>query len=167
MSHEGDVALQQGDAAAAAALDERALAAFRELQDPWGAGSALNDLGDVARTEGVLEQANDLYRQALDSFAALRHRRGAARALETLAVTAEGRGLAERTLLLAGAAVVERKRTGSRTPEELADVLAAAVGRARAALDEETAEAAWRRGARLSFDQAVQAGAGNEAQAEA
>ena len=160
VSHEGDVALRQGDAAAAATLYERALAAFRDLEDPWGVGSALSDLGDVARTQGSLVRASELYRQALDIFAALGHRRGAARALEALAVTAGGEGRSERTLLLAAAAGAVRRPTGSRTPEELARALTDAVERARTDLEAETAASAWRRGAGLSFERAVQAGAG-------
>ncbi len=160
VSHEGDIALRLGDAAAATALYERALAAFRELDDPGGVASALGDLGDVARTEGSLDRAGELYRQALDTWAALGHRRPAARAIEALAVTAERQGRPERALILAAAAGALRRSTGSRTPEELTDALEGAVVRARAELDAETAAAAWRRGARLSFDRAVQAGAG-------
>ena len=158
MSHEGDVALLQGEAAAAAALYERALLAFRDLEDPLGVGSALGDLGDVARTEGSLGRASDLYRQALATYAAVGHRRGAARALEALAVIALGQGRSERTLLLAAAAGAVRGLTGSRTPEELTAVLADSVERARVELGGEPSAVAWRRGARMSFDRAVQAG---------
>jgi predicted ATPase len=159
-SHEGDVAREQGDVAAAAILYERALAAFRDQEDLWGVGSALNDLGDVAREQGDAERATDLYGEALGLFAALGHRRGAARTLEALAVTAETQGRWEHTLLLAAAAAAVRSRNRSQTPEELTAVLAAAVERARAELDGDVAEAVRRRGARMSFDQAVEAAAG-------
>ena len=160
VSHEGDVALEQGDGAAAAKLYERALAAFRDMEDWWGVGSAFNDLGDVARKQGDAKRATDLYRQALDAFGELGHRRGTARTLEALAVTAERQGQPEHTLLLAAAATTVRTRSRSRTPKELAEELAAAIKRARADLDGAAAEAVWRRGAQLSFDQAVQAAGG-------
>jgi predicted ATPase len=159
VSHEGDIARLRGDASAAAAVYERALAAFRALEDSLGVGGALGDLGDVARAEGALERASDLYRQALATYAAVGHRRGAARALEALAVIASSQGRPERTLLLAAAAGAVRGPTGSRTPEDLTGAFADAVERARAALGAEPSAVAWRRGARMSFDRAVQAGA--------
>ena len=61
-------------------------------------------------------------------------------------------------MLLAAAATTVRTRSHSRTPKELAEELAAAIERARGELDGAAAEAVWRRGAQLSFDQAVQAG---------
>jgi predicted ATPase len=166
-SHEGDVALQQGDATAAGALYEQALTAFREQGEPFGAANALADLGDVAQASGILDEAAGLYRQALSAYLRLGHRRAARRALEGLAIVAAGSGRLEDSLLLAAAAATERARTGSRTHEHLKEALAAAITRAREELDPETAAATWRRGFRMSFEQAVQLAAGPEPQAEA
>jgi predicted ATPase/tRNA A-37 threonylcarbamoyl transferase component Bud32 len=160
-SHEGDVALEQGDTVAAAALYERALLAFREVDDGIGVGSAMADLGNVARTEGALPRAEECYRQALQAFVTLEHRSAACHLLEALAVTAEGQGRPERALLLAAAASTEHQRLRlSSTPDELTDLLPAAIERARGQLGPEAAAAVWRRGTHLSFDQAVRAATG-------
>jgi len=120
ISHEADVALDQRDRPEggaeereeAAQLYRAALARFREIEEPWGIGSALVDLGALAQEAGDLETADDSYREALEMFCRVGHQRGVARVLEALAVLAGERGDHPEVLRLAGAVERLRERLG-------------------------------------------------------
>ena len=60
----------------------RALGAFRETEDPWGAARSLTDLGYIDCEQGNHLAAHTAFREAMELFATLGHRRGMARVLE-------------------------------------------------------------------------------------
>ncbi len=86
LNHQGDVARDQGDSAAARQLYEQSLAKFRELGDPWGIAGSLADLGNLAREQKDFRVADSLYRESLGVFQKLEHKRGIARVVEAFAV---------------------------------------------------------------------------------
>ena len=88
MNHQGDVARDQGDSAAARTLYEQGLAIFRELGDRWGIAGTLADLGNLAREQGDYPAAHSLYRESIKIFQELDHKRGIARLLECFACSA-------------------------------------------------------------------------------
>jgi predicted ATPase len=51
LNHQGDVARDQGDSAAAQSFYQSSLAIFRELDDRWGVAGSLADLGNLAREQ--------------------------------------------------------------------------------------------------------------------
>jgi hypothetical protein len=146
VSHEADVARDQGDSEAVR-LYRQALDSFRELGEPWGTASTLLDLGALEQRTGELDGAGAHYREALGLFWRVGHRRGVARVLEALATLAAERDEDEEVLRLAGAAEALRERLG-RPPSDpqLETSLTTAVAEARRRLDGALAEAAWRRG---------------------
>ena len=60
LDHQGDVAREQGDAAAARNLYQQALAIFRELGDRWGIAGTLADLGNSGARTAVITRRRSL-----------------------------------------------------------------------------------------------------------
>jgi predicted ATPase/class 3 adenylate cyclase len=86
----GEVALRQGDSAAAEAHSEEARRLYEATDDAWGTAQALTGLGHVARARGDLARARSLYDRALAAFEAHGDRRAVASVLGSLGTTAAG-----------------------------------------------------------------------------
>jgi tetratricopeptide (TPR) repeat protein len=156
MNHQGDVARDQGDSAAARTLYEQALAIFRELDDRWGIAGTLADLGSLAREQGNYPTACSLYRESITIFQALEHKRGIARLLECFACSAAAQFQAERSLRLAGSAAALRQNIGAPlTPAEQAK-LEASLHPARQALTDTLGATAWLEGWAMPLEKAFE-----------
>ena len=101
LNHQGDVARDQGDSAAARSLYEQSLATFRELGDRWGIAGSLADLGNLAREQEDYHTADSQYQESISLFQELEHKRGIARLLESFACLAASQSESERSLRLA------------------------------------------------------------------
>ena len=113
LDHQGDVAREQGDAAAARRRSTRgALRRFGNCDNPRGIAGSLADLGKLACDGGDFAQAQSLYTESLRIFQAEDHKRGIARLLECFACAAAGQRQPERTLRLAGTAAALRQAVG-------------------------------------------------------
>jgi tetratricopeptide (TPR) repeat protein len=113
LNHQGDVARDQGDSAAAQSFYQSSLAIFRELDDRWGVAGSLADLGNLAREQRDYRAADSLCRKSLNMFHALEHKRGIARLLESFACSAAEQSDPERSLRLAGVASALRESIGA------------------------------------------------------
>jgi hypothetical protein len=156
LNHQGDVARDQGDAAAAHSLYEKSLATFRQLGDQWGIAGSLADLGNLARDERNFDMAHSLYRESMSIFQELDHKRGIARLLECFACSAATQSASERSLRLAGAAAALRQTLGAPlTPGEQAK-LEKGLEPARQALTNAEGATAWLAGWVLPVEKAVE-----------
>ncbi len=165
MNYQGDVAREQGDAASARSLYERALAIFYELTDDWGIAGTLADLGGLARCQKDYSTANSLYRESIQLFRKIEYKRGIARLLECFAGVSASQANADRSLRLAGAAAALRQNIGAPLPPTEQLRIEQEIEPARAALGNAASSAAWLAGWGLSLDAAVDealAGSGPE-----
>jgi tetratricopeptide (TPR) repeat protein len=96
LNHQGDVAREQGDMAAAALLYEQAVAMFREVGDVAAIARSLADLGDLACDQGGYATAHRLYAEALMMFGNLGETRLSARVLESIAIAGAAAGFRQR-----------------------------------------------------------------------
>jgi tetratricopeptide (TPR) repeat protein len=110
LNHQGDVAREQTDMAAAELLYEQAVAMFRELGDRTGIARSLADLGNLACDQGRCATAQRLYAEALRLFCELGEAKLCARVLESIAWAAVEQGNWDRALRVAGAAAGVRQR---------------------------------------------------------
>ncbi len=148
---------QRGDLARAAALLEEGLTHARALGSDWAVSNVLISLGHVARARGDGARAERLYRESLAAQEKLGNPVYIALCLEGLAAVASETGHFERAITLCAAA--SRLRDEARAPlppAELA-VVDQALTRARAALGQPAADAAWMAGQSLTLAQAVEA----------
>jgi hypothetical protein len=137
-------------------LYQRALSAFREANDRWGAARSLTDLGYIDCEEGNHAAAQAAYCESLELFAGLGHRRGIARTLEASACLALAQGCAERALRLAGAAAYLRRQIGARLTRAEQIKLDNSLLPAWNSLADQEAKQAWEEGAALTLEQAIQ-----------
>ncbi|MGH2452862.1 MAG: MerC family mercury resistance protein [Candidatus Methylomirabilales bacterium] len=84
----GTLAGRQGDLEAARRLLEESLRLFRQAEDRWGIGWALDNLGMLALSAGEVERARTMLQESLEIFTHLGDRRGAACTLDNLGWTA-------------------------------------------------------------------------------
>jgi len=156
VSHEADVARDQGDPEADA-LYQRALAAFRELDQPWGTASVLVELAQAAERPGELATSRGRYAEAFTTFWRVGHERGVARVLEGLALVSAREGNDAEALRLAGTAAALRERTGGKreTSSERQGELDAMRTDARDRLGAGTADALWQEGRETPVERLV------------
>jgi len=109
----GEVAMAQGNYAAARSYYLESLGLFSRIEDRWAIASVQRDLGNLSREQGDYANACAAYREALTLFRALAHRRGIARVLEHLACCAARQGRSECSVKLAGAAAALRDKLGT------------------------------------------------------
>ncbi len=145
-----------GDAVTARATLEEAKSAAQSLENPWLIAMADHWLGNVARGAGETSRAEQLHHEALE----LRHRRnlrpGIVDSLEALAAIASDQDSPTEAARLFGAADALRRSIGvARWPAEQAGY-ADDVARARAQLGDDEFDAAWRQGAALLIEDAIE-----------
>jgi predicted ATPase/class 3 adenylate cyclase len=147
--------LLQGDHERGTMLNEEAAGLYRERGNRGHLQYALDNLGWAALMRGNLQQAEALHRESLALSRQLGDKLVAAEALEGLACSASARGEAERVARLFGAAESLRGAVGYlQEPREQAlrePYLAAA----RPRLTEARWDAAWTKGRRLGFEEAI------------
>ena len=147
--------LLQGDHERGAMLNEEAAELYRASGNTGGLQYTLDNLGWAALMRGDLQQAESLHQESLELSRQLGDTLVAAEALDGLACSASARGQAERVARLFGAAEALRETVGyQQEPRELAlrePYLAAA----RPRLSETAWNAAWGKGRRLSFEEAI------------
>jgi predicted ATPase/class 3 adenylate cyclase len=147
--------LLQGDHERGTMLNEEAAGLYRERGNRGHLQYALDNLGWAALMRGNLQQAEELHRESLALSRQLGDKLVAAEALEGLACSASARGATERVARLFGAAESLREAVGYRQePREYAlrePYLAAA----RPRLSEARWDAAWTKGRRLGFEEAI------------
>jgi tetratricopeptide (TPR) repeat protein len=149
------VARAQDDMAAARELYQRALSAFREAGDQWGAARSLTDLAYIDCEQGDHLAARTAFRKALEIFAGLGHRRGAARTLEGLAHLALAQGQAARALKLAAAAARLRQFISAPLHPAEQSKLDRTLLPAWKSLTEEEGKRAWTDGSAMSLEEAI------------
>jgi len=88
----GNLALRQGDYAAARALFEESLAIGRQLGNQQGIASSLNNLGNVTFNQGDYAEAQALHEESLTLFRRLENQHGIASSLNNLGRAAFGQG---------------------------------------------------------------------------
>jgi tetratricopeptide (TPR) repeat protein len=155
MNQLGDVERASGEMAKARSCYERALVAFRDAQDPWGAGRSLTDLGYIHLEEDRLDEARSVFREALEIFGNLVHRRGVARVLEGYATLALAGDDPATALKLAAAAARIRRQIDaplSRSERARAD---ATMQSAKTLLAASESDKAWKEGAAMPLDVAI------------
>jgi predicted ATPase len=148
----GDLATTRREYERARIYHQRSLATFRQIDDRWGIAQVLTDIAEVDLGLEDYAAAHATLLDALAAFRALGHQRGVARQLERLSWCAGRQQRHEAAVRLAGAATATRKRIGasikpserSRVEETLSD--------ARAHLDPESYDAAWRTGHTATLD---------------
>ena len=150
----GIAARHAGDLGASQAHHDEGLAIFRELGDREGIAHSLHALGELAAARGDLATARALEEEGLAMFRDLGDRPGIATSIEQLAALVLQGGDARGAAVLWGAAARLRAEIRAKpAPAERASYdrdLAAA----RAALGN-AFDTAWREGAALGFDAAI------------
>ena len=155
LNHQGDVAREQGDVAAAGLLYEQAVAMFRELGDVRRYARSLADLGDLACDQGGYATAHRLYAEALMMFGNLGETRLSARVLESIACAAAGQRNWARALLIAGAAAGFRQRFSFPLAASAKANLDACLEPAHRSLTTAAASAAWSEGWSMPLEKAI------------
>jgi predicted ATPase/class 3 adenylate cyclase len=138
---------------------DQAIAQYRAIGDHRFEVIALSDLAHALRRGGAIDEAEVLYRSTIREWLHLGNRGALANQLECLAYLAVARGEGPRAARLLGAAEALREVAGS--PMQAMGTehedYAAAVARLREGPDQETVDAAWAAGRRLTADAAVEA----------
>jgi tetratricopeptide (TPR) repeat protein len=149
----GILALLEGRPDRARECHENALAMFQDLHEPYWVGLTEVMVAGVNRAQRNGEATGRRYRAALSAFRQIDNAMGTAWALYGLAELALHRGQPERALRLIAAS--DALRAGVEMPA-LATVFLGDVGaRARARLDEATAERLYQEGSALGLEEAV------------
>jgi tetratricopeptide (TPR) repeat protein len=151
----GETTYLMGDYEAANGQLRAALATARELGAQWLVAWTLARLGLLALEQSDLAKAEALLDESLSLCRDMGDRQGIARALEGFGQLACLRGQAETALRLIGAADAIRIAIGVPLSPLERDRLEHSARRARDALDDSTAEAAWAAGHSLSLPEAL------------
>lgn len=133
---------------------EEALATFEDLGSAWYIAFAERNVGHLDRLEGSLDAAENRYRKSLSGLREVESALGVGWVVYGFADLALARGQYERAVRLAGASRAIRDREGEVWSFDyvfVGDVRE----RARAFLDEATAENLYREGLEMQFEEAV------------
>ena len=145
-----------GDVATVRRLGPEALEVSRVLGDRWSEHFAHHFLGDCALIEGDMTEAEHRYRLSLEAAWETGDQVESCYELQGLAMAAAGSGRADRALRLASAASSNISKLGVESiPPFWTALVDRHVGLARAASGDESADAAWAAGARLTLQEAV------------
>jgi tetratricopeptide (TPR) repeat protein len=154
----GYVSLVEGDYERGAALNEEAVALFRERGYKGGLYYALDNLGWAALLQGDHERAKSYYQESLVLCKELGDRLIASESLEGLACISGAQGEAERAARLFGAAEALREALGAVAYQLTFEEEAwrePHLATARSWLDEASWEAAWAEGQGMTLEKAV------------
>jgi tetratricopeptide (TPR) repeat protein len=154
----GWVALDRMDYDQAESFFTQSLALWRETGEQTRAASSLFNLGRVAQAQGQLARAQVCYRESLAMRAKTGNKPEIAACLKALAHIAANQGDSARARRLLGAATA--LADGSAASETL-DASLGLTTTVDSALDRSTAEAAWREGQSLTWEQVVACALGN------
>jgi len=136
-------------------LLEESVALFREVGDDLDVAITLVYLAFAVLSEGDHERAARLLEEGLPLSQDLGDKNSVANSLEALAAVAGVRGHLPRAARLWGAAYALREDIGSPLPPDERALQEPYIAAARAQLDEEAWEAAWKEGFEMSIDEAV------------
>jgi predicted ATPase len=127
----GALAWRQGDLAAAERYQRENVRICRELGDPLGIVSALNNLGNVLDHQGKIDDAEAAYTEALSLARELGEPRHLSTTLNNLALTAHGRHDLDRaeTLLEESLAIKRREGSWAALPTTLTNLATVALDR--------------------------------------
>jgi non-specific serine/threonine protein kinase len=158
----GELARADGDMRAAEAHFARCLDVCHASGNVWGMGYALAALGRIAATQGDAARAAAMHRQALGARRQLDDRRGVAFSVAELGLAlAAGSEAADGVTLLGAAdALYARLSVAAVLLPDWQDARERAFAAARVHLGQTAFESAYRRGASLSLDEAVEAALG-------
>ncbi len=151
----GEVALDRGDDERAAVLFAESLALFEEQEGRWGIALLLTNLGNLARRQGYYEQATTQYKRSLTLYREMDNRVDVGECLEGLASVAGAQGQSRRAAQLFGASAALRAATGTSVPPVDRAAIDAAIGRARAAMGDESFAQAWAAGEAMPLERVI------------
>ena len=133
-----------GDVETVKRIGPEALAASQALGDRWSEHFAHHFLGDCAIIEGDVAEAERRYRLSLEAAWQTGDQAETSYELQGMAMAAAGSGAAERALRLASAAEASIRSLGvEHVPPFWTALVDRHVATARAALDDQAADAAW------------------------
>jgi len=151
----GEVALDRGDDEQAAVLFAESLALFEEQEGRWGIALLLTNLGNLARRQGYYEQATTQYKRSLTLYREMDNRVDVGECLEGLASVASAQGQSRRAAQLFGVSAALRAATGTSVPPVDRAAIDAAIGRARAAMGDESFAQAWAAGEAMPLERVI------------
>jgi predicted ATPase len=151
----GGMAAKRGEYARAEALFEESLALAREAEDLALVGVVLHNLGNVAYNQGNHRRARTLLWQGLEISREARYVQLAVDCLELLAEVASRAGEWERAAYLFGAAEARFAAIGTHLEPAAREEYESALAAARAQLDEGAWQRAYREGAAMSLEEAI------------
>ena len=151
----GALAYSRGDYERMKSLYEESLALRQELGDEQGIAVSIYNLGNVAQRQGDYKQAGKLFEESLIQFRELGDKWGVADSLEQLAEVACSRGQLQRAAQLFGAAEAMREAIDASLPLTDRGNYDNTVAATRGGLPPEAFAAAWARGRRMTFEQAI------------
>jgi predicted ATPase/class 3 adenylate cyclase len=152
----GIVALGRSDYKSARSLFEESLTMFRELGDKWSIGILLWWFGNVATLLGDFIAAHSLYKEAITNAIEVGNKWGIPYGLDALGQLAVAENNMEEAALLFGATEAFCEAIGtSLLPFERARY-DHSITSVRAALGEETFQAAWTQGHEMTMEQTIE-----------
>jgi non-specific serine/threonine protein kinase len=161
MGTQARVANEQGLAEEAMRLTERSLALFREVGDPWGIATTLNNLGHMLLDLNDAESALQAFREALELRQALDNPLGIAECLEAFAAAAVEHQPRRATRLL-GAATALRLTTGAGQARPERDLFERTRTRAHASLSDKNFSTEWANGQAMKLEAAIELAVGSD-----
>ena len=154
LTYLADLDREEGLFASALPLYEESLRIFMELNDHCNVASCMAEYGETARLAGNFADAHELLEESALILRELGNRRAASQVLDSVAVLAGDEGKHDRVLQLAAAASAIRHEL--RIAESPNAARERAIRDARSSLGA-SAEREWQKGARMTFDEAIEA----------
>ena len=151
----GHVASDREDYGRAIELLEESLALSREMGHGLGLAGSVMSLATVSYQRGDLKRANELYEESLDLARDTGMQPILLTALEGYACVAGARGEARRAAQLSGAAQALQEAKGRPRDTDWLAEADASIYAVRAELGEEAWEEAWRKGRKMTLEEAA------------
>jgi len=156
MSHLARMACERGETGEGKALLTDSLALFEKSRDFVGVANSLSDLGRIAGAEGDFPAARAHLGRGLEVSRREGLRRSFARLADDACALALAEGRARTAVVLAASVEAFRKASGFPRPQVERTDFETILSRARGALDERDAAAAWGEGGSVPIDDAVE-----------